>query len=79
MKHALKRHKMGEVCVVPVILRPSDWKDEEFAQFQALPRDAKPVVEWPNQDAALYNIAQGLKEIIKELEEARKSAAKRKA
>jgi|SRR5450755_262385 TIR domain len=71
VKRALERHEKGEVCVVPVILRPADWKEEKFAKFQALPRDAQPIVLWPHLDVALYNVAKGLKEIIVEIEKAR--------
>jgi hypothetical protein len=71
VKRALERHEKGEVCVVPVILRPADWKEEKFAKFQALPRDAKPIVLWPNLDTALHSVVKGLKEIIVEIEQAR--------
>ena len=71
VKHALQRSERGEVCIVPVILRRSDWKEEALAEFQALPRDARPVVEWPDIDVALYNVAKGLKAIIVEMEQER--------
>src|SRR6185295_6399426 len=30
MKRALERHSTGEASVVPIILRPSDWKSSPF-------------------------------------------------
>ncbi len=76
VKHALERHKRGEASIVPIILRPSEWKDEEFSQLQSLPKDAKPIVKWDLEDDALYNIAKGLKVLIKDIEEARALSAK---
>ncbi len=54
--------------IIPVILRKCDWHNEKFAQLQALPRDARPVVSWPNQDDALYDVAVGIKKVVEELE-----------
>ncbi|HEY0754328.1 MAG TPA: toll/interleukin-1 receptor domain-containing protein [Ktedonobacteraceae bacterium] len=71
VRHALKRSEKGDVCIVPVILRRSDWKGEVLGEFQALPCDAKPVVEWSDLDVALYDVVKGLKEIIVEMEQAR--------
>ena len=71
VKYALERSAQGLTCIVPVILRRADWKDEALAEFQALPSDARPVVEWPDIDVALYNVARGLKEIVAEIEQAR--------
>jgi len=71
VRQALERHARGEVRVIPVILRPADWMRESFAQLQALPHDALPVVEWPSRDAAFYNIARELRKVIEEIEAAR--------
>jgi hypothetical protein len=72
---ALQRHARGEARVIPVILRPADWMSESFARLQALPHDALPVVEWPNRDAAFYNIARGIKKVIEEIEALRAASA----
>ena len=72
VKRALQRHKKGEACVIPIILRPVDWHDEKFAALQALPKDAKPVVKWSDPDEALVDIAQGIKRVVEELEKAQK-------
>jgi hypothetical protein len=71
VKRALERHRKGSVCVIPVILRPVDWHDEEFAQLQALPRDAKPVEKWSNLDDALLDVTKGIKKVVLDLEAAR--------
>src|SRR6266849_1847264 len=41
MQRALERHQNKEACVIPILLRPVDWKDAPFAQLQALPTNAK--------------------------------------
>lgn len=73
VKRALERHDRGEVRVIPVILRPSDWTGESFARLQALPHDALPVVEWTSRDAAFYSIARGIKKVIEEIEKSREA------
>jgi len=42
MKRALERQEAGEARVVPILVRPVDWKGAPFAHLQALPTDAKP-------------------------------------
>jgi hypothetical protein len=37
---------------VPVIVKPADWQNAPFGELQALPNDAKPVVNWRNRDEA---------------------------
>ncbi len=73
VKRALERHEKGEIHLVPIILRPSDWKDEKFAELQSLPTDAKPVVKWELEDDALHDITKHLKILIKTIETARAS------
>jgi hypothetical protein len=67
LKRAMERHEAGEARVIPVILRPSDWKHAPFYKLQALPRDARPVTTWGNRDAAFLDIAQGIRAVIQEL------------
>lgn len=57
MVRAMERHFAGNLCVIPIILRPVDWQSSLFGQLQALPRNAKPVTSWDNQDEAFVNIA----------------------
>jgi hypothetical protein len=49
MKRAIERHDAGSARVVPILLRPCDWKTAPFAKLQALPAGAKPVTEWSNK------------------------------
>jgi hypothetical protein len=63
----MKRHADGEARVIPVILRPVDWKGAPFGKLQALPKDAKAVTEWPNRDQAFLDVAQGIRAAAEEL------------
>jgi TIR domain/Effector-associated domain 2 len=67
MKRALERHENREAVVIPIILRPCDWKGALFGKLQALPKDAKPVTTWPNRDEAFTNVAQGIRRAIEGL------------
>ena len=67
VKRAMERHEAGEARVIPVILRPVDWKSAPFGKLQALPKDAKPVTRWPDCDEALLNVAKGIQAAVMEL------------
>jgi tetratricopeptide (TPR) repeat protein len=62
MKHALERHKRGEARVVPVFVRPCDWKDAPFAKLQVLPKNGKPVTTWKRRDDAWLDVVTGVRE-----------------
>ena len=65
LKRALERHKRGEVLVVPVIGRHVYWQGT-LGQLQALPKDAIPITDpyWHDQDRALHNVTEGLRNIV---------------
>jgi hypothetical protein len=67
VKTAMKRHDDGEARVIPVILRPVDWKGAPFGKLQSLPKDARPVTDWPNRDKAFENVAHGIRVAAEEL------------
>lgn len=64
VQRVLRRAKHGGVRVIPVILRPCDWKTTPFARLECLPRGGKAVTEWQDQDAAFRDIVQGLRSIL---------------
>src|SRR5947209_7388719 len=43
MQRALKLHDLGQARVIPIVVRPVDWRGAPFAHLQALPTDAKPL------------------------------------
>lgn len=76
MQRAMERHEQGEARVIPIILRPSDWKSALFGKLKALPSDGKAVTRWSNRDEAFLNIAKGLRKAVKELADASPSPRK---
>lgn len=67
MERALKRHQAGEARVIPIILRPVDWSTMPFGRLQALPKDAKAISLWKNQDEALLSVSSGIRDAIKHI------------
>ncbi|AUT03570.1 serine/threonine protein kinase [Nostoc sp. CENA543] len=71
VKRAIERHDKGEACVIPVILRSVDWAGAPFARLQALPKNAKPVKSWTDQDEAFTDVARGIRAVVEELKQKR--------
>lgn len=67
MTRAIERHKADEARVLPIILRPCDWVGTPFAELQALPSNAKPVVTWPTHDEAFADVIKGIRKAINDL------------
>src|SRR5262249_1650226 len=61
---ALERHARGEATVVPVIIRPVDWRSTPLGRLQGLPRDGRAVTSWPNRDEAWADVIMGLRSLI---------------
>lgn len=44
MKLALERHELAaDARVLPILLRPIDWRDAPFSKLQVLPQNAQPI------------------------------------
>jgi|WetSurMetagenome_2_1015567.scaffolds.fasta_scaffold05436_5 hypothetical protein len=68
MERALQRHEEGTARVIPIILKPVDgWYQAPFGKLQALPKDAKPISSWSNEDEAYTNIAAGIRKIAENM------------
>ena len=67
MQRALERHKAGTCRVVPILLRPTYWKDAPFSTLQILPTDAKPVTRWSDRDEAFENVVTEISRTIEDL------------
>ncbi len=67
MQQAIERHKRGEVCAIPIILRPCDWMRTPLGKLQALPKDGKPVTRWQDRDNAYLDIALGVRKEVEEV------------
>ncbi|MEM9808050.1 MAG: toll/interleukin-1 receptor domain-containing protein, partial [Cyanobacteria bacterium P01_D01_bin.56] len=65
MTRALKRHSEGKARVIPIMLAPVEgWEHSPFSGLQVLPRNAKPVTRWNDQDEAFVNVAQEIRKAI---------------
>ena len=64
---AMMRHEANEAVVIPIMLRPCDWKDTPFGRLQGLPRKMKPVTTWGNRDAAWTDVVKGIRRTAENL------------
>ncbi len=64
MQRAMERHRAGLSTVIPILLRPADWQGTPFSSLQSLPLNGKSVVQWPNRDAALLEIVEGIRKAV---------------
>ena len=67
MIQAIARHDAGKACVIPILLRPTDWKGAPFDKLEMLPTDAKAVTRWPTHDDAFEDIVLGIRRAVDEL------------
>lgn len=67
MKRAMERHEAENAKVIPIIIKPCDWKETPFGKLQALPKDAQAVTSWSDKDAALYDAAKGIRKVVDSL------------
>lgn len=67
MTRALERNQKGETRVIPVILRPCDWRDLPFGKLLATPTDGRPITMWPNIDAAFLDVVTSIKHALNDL------------
>jgi hypothetical protein len=77
MTKALERHQLAKARVIPVILRPCQWRRTPLGNLQAVPKDGKPVSEWPNHDTAFNEIATTIERTIADLQQQRRRAAEK--
>jgi len=64
MRRAMERQAANEVTVIPVIVRPCDWKSALFGRLLAVPRDGKAIATWTNYDEAYADVAQRVREVV---------------
>ena len=59
MMRAIERHNAGDARVIPIILRPVDWRDTPFGKLQALPLNGQPIMAWKKNNLAWINCCTG--------------------
>ncbi|MEH2251903.1 TIR domain-containing protein [Nostoc sp.] len=75
MTRAMERHETREARVIPIILKLTDWNGAPFGKLQALPKNAKPITTWQDQDEAFLNIAQGIRRVVEEMAKSKPSTS----
>ena len=70
----MERHAKEDVCVLPIIIRPlpNSWTKLPagkllLGSLKALPKDGKPIPDWPNHDAGWKNVAEGVERAAEDL------------
>ncbi len=66
IKISRERYENKEIKIIPVITRPCAW-ESTFGEFQALPKNAKPLSTWKNIDEGLLDITKGIIRIVDEI------------
>lgn len=71
MLRAFARQRDGTTRVIPIILKPCQWKGvpigygETLSEFVALPKDGKAVISWPDTDTAFDNAVGSIRDMLK--------------
>ncbi len=63
MERAVELHGTGKLRIIPVIVEECDWKSSPLAKFKGLPKDAKAISTWENENAAYLSVITGLREV----------------
>jgi tetratricopeptide (TPR) repeat protein len=67
MQRALELSTTGTARLIPVILSPTDWEALPLARYNPLPAGGIPVSLKHNIDAALSEVARGIRKVVEEL------------
>lgn len=63
MRRALERNECGEARVIPVIVRPCDWRGTPLGDLQALPPGGQAVTSWDDRDQAWLAVVRGVQQV----------------
>jgi internalin A len=67
VKRALERHAAKEATVIPVLLRPCDWRSAPFGNLEGLPAGMRPVTAWQDRDTAWTDVASAIRAIAERM------------
>ncbi|HZO74484.1 MAG TPA: FxSxx-COOH system tetratricopeptide repeat protein [Ktedonobacteraceae bacterium] len=67
MQQALELSTTGTARLIPVILSPTDWEALPLAHYNPLPVGGTPISLKRNIDAALSEVARGIRKVVEEL------------
>ena len=69
----MERHEERTARVIPIILKPVDWKKTPFSKLATLPKDAKAITTWRNQDEAFLDVVTGIRRAAESLQAKKES------
>jgi len=64
VQQAIAQYQQGRACVIPILIRPVDWRDTVFGDLEPLPSNHCFVKQWRDIDGAFLDIVQGIKRVI---------------
>ncbi|HYU75142.1 MAG TPA: toll/interleukin-1 receptor domain-containing protein [Ktedonobacteraceae bacterium] len=67
MMHAFQRNEAKEARIIPIIIRPCEWKQSPLSKFQVLPSKGIPVNDWKPQDKAYHEIEIGIRKVVNDV------------
>lgn len=74
LKKAIAGHTTGQKRLIPVIVRPCDWKSTPFSEMQSLPKDSVAVSLWTNRDEAWLDVIAKIRGVIADIHTKRREA-----
>lgn len=64
---ALRRQERGDVVVIPIVIRPTDWKHLPIGKLRALPSSELAITQWPDHDLAWLDVRRGIQSVVESL------------
>jgi hypothetical protein len=75
MTRALQLHQDGKAKVIPLLVRPCDWKGAPFEHLQLLPTNERPISQWTDRDEAWTHIVTEIRRALPSQSETRSTSA----
>lgn len=73
IQRAMERHGAGTARVIPIIVKHCDWQDTPFSKLQVVPKDAKPITKWADQDEAFLDVVKGVRRAVESLQASKRT------
>ncbi len=77
IQRAMQRHEEGTARVIPIIVKPCDWQGTSFSKLQVVPKDAKPITKWDDQDDAFLDVVKSIRRTVESFQANRVNSPER--
>ena len=57
-----------KIRVIPIILESCDWQAHQISDFQALPKNGKPIIEWTPESKGWQNVVDGIRKTVDKIQ-----------